>query len=272
MGKASLFSDSNLVSMLLVTNLITIIALMIMMYRAGVFDFLKVTTLSHGTAFGFSSLPQPFMAALEQIGRKIEMKANESLFRDGDAGDALFVVMSGKINIVKTIDGKVEILETYGSGELVGEGAFLSGMPRTAGGVARERATVLKVDRTAFEKLPQSTQIMETIWRTFSWHRFDNTLRADPVWKKKMSGQKRQHWFAHGVIKTLPMKGEITVPESHSHVFLVSGRANIGGIEFNGPALVPFTTGRTIFAERVVHMVVLPSLEPQARISQKNAA
>ena len=272
MFKAGLISDSNLISLLLVTNLITIVALVIMFYRVGAFDFLKVAVLSHGSASGFSTLPQPFLTALEQIGRKIELKANDSLFREGDSGDSLFVVLTGKINIVKTIDGKIGILESYGRGELVGEGAFLSGMPRTAGGVAKEKTSVLKIDRASLEKLPQLAQIMETIWRLFSWHRFDNALRGDPLWSKKMSAQKRQHWFAHGVMKNLPMKAELSVPESHSHVFLVSGRANIGGIEFNGPTLVPFTTGRTIYAERVVHMVVLPDLEPQARTTLKSAA
>jgi|GEM_PF-3551658 len=252
-------SDVFLVQLLAVTNLMTLIALVFMMARAGFFKFLKVEGGQTGSAGAFSSLPQPLVAALEQVGRKVQLAPNDVLFREGDAGDCLFVILAGRINIVKEIGGKIELLESFKPGEMVGEGAFLSGNTRAAGGVAKEKSTLLRVDREALESLPQSKLVTETIWRTFSWHKFDSMIRTDPVLRKKYSAKVRQWWFAHGVMKTLQMKADLEIPPNFSHVFLVSGKAKIGGIEFNGPVLVPLSTGRVVYAERVVHMVVLPS-------------
>lgn len=254
--------DIDLVTILAITNLLTLVALIVVLYRTGGFNFLKVNVGAGGDVpvGGFSKLPTPFIEALEKVGTRINLAAHQVLFKEGDAGDSIFVIIAGRINVVKIIDGKNELLESYKRGELVGEGAFLSGMPRTAGGVAAEKSIVLKVDRERLEKLPEANAIAGVIWRTFSWHKFDGYLRNDPQLKKTINARKRQYWFSQGATKTLAMNEDVAVPEPFAYVFIVSGKASVGGIEHNGPALVPMTVGRQVHAQRVVHLIALPEL------------
>jgi CRP/FNR family cyclic AMP-dependent transcriptional regulator len=57
---------------------------------------------------------------------------NTVIINEGDRGDSLFVILSGRVKVyVSDDDGKEMILETYGAAEYVGEMA-LDGRPRSA--------------------------------------------------------------------------------------------------------------------------------------------
>ena len=72
---------------------------------------------------------------LELISRDCEIKSFASdavVFREGDQGDSLFIVLSGVISVLKK-SGKKEIeLERLGSGNCIGEMSLLTGNPRSA--------------------------------------------------------------------------------------------------------------------------------------------
>ena len=62
-----------------------------------------------------------------------KLQANEILFREGDASEAMFVVKSGKISIFKQKgSGEIE-LASLGPGQMLGEMAFFDNKPRSAG-------------------------------------------------------------------------------------------------------------------------------------------
>ena len=63
---------------------------------------------------------------------KIAVKKNTFIFREGEAGDAAYVVETGSVAIVKTIEGTAMRLATIGLGGLFGEMAILDGSPRMA--------------------------------------------------------------------------------------------------------------------------------------------
>ncbi len=67
---------------------------------------------------------------LARFGRDFE--AGEVLFDQGEPGDHMFVVQSGKVRISKRIGSKDRTLALLGPGEFVGEMAILNGKPRTA--------------------------------------------------------------------------------------------------------------------------------------------
>jgi CRP-like cAMP-binding protein len=64
--------------------------------------------------------------------------AESLLFREGDAGDALFVIASGRVRISRRIGGGEEALAILGPGEIFGEMAILN--PSAAGRSADARA------------------------------------------------------------------------------------------------------------------------------------
>jgi NADH dehydrogenase len=79
---------------------------------------------------------------------------DEVIFREGDRGDRLYVVVDGEVSVVQDTPGQGEtVLRTLGPGESFGEIALLRESPRTATVKSRTGVNVLTVDRDAFNAL-----------------------------------------------------------------------------------------------------------------------
>jgi CRP-like cAMP-binding protein len=81
------------------------------------------------------------------------LSAGEVLFREGDPGETMFVIRTGRVRISKQVRGGVKQLAVLGPGEFFGEMAILSGKPRSATAVALEQVALLEVDATRFEAM-----------------------------------------------------------------------------------------------------------------------
>ena len=79
------------------------------------------------------------------------VKAGETLFREGDPGDAMFVVVSGEM----AIRFRNVFLEKVGRGGIFGEMALVDGNHRSATAVAVSDSQLIPVDRTRFLALVQ---------------------------------------------------------------------------------------------------------------------
>ena len=74
-----------------------------------------------------------------------------TIFFEGDPGDAMFIVESGSIGIVKAVEGESIRLATLGDGELFGEMAIIDGGKRMASAVAEEDSVLLRIPRETLE-------------------------------------------------------------------------------------------------------------------------
>ena len=84
--------------------------------------------------------------------------AEAVIFREGDAGDALYAVARGRVRISRRLAGGEEALAIFGPGEIFGEMAVLipdSG-GRSADARAHEDAVLLELNRERFERLEKS--------------------------------------------------------------------------------------------------------------------
>lgn len=63
---------------------------------------------------------------------RVALEAGEVLFRAGDAGDSLYVVVAGRVRLLAGEPGAEQAIRDLGPGELLGETALLTGEPRTA--------------------------------------------------------------------------------------------------------------------------------------------
>jgi NTE family protein/lysophospholipid hydrolase len=72
------------------------------------------------------------LVALESEFELIPLYGGEVLFKQGDVGDSLYVVMSGRLRVVAASADGERVLAELGAGETVGEMAVLSGEPRSA--------------------------------------------------------------------------------------------------------------------------------------------
>jgi len=82
-----------------------------------------------------------------------DFPAGSILFRDGDQGDEMYVIQSGKVRIA-VFAGEVEkTLAVLGPGEFFGELAILNNRPRSATAVIEEDASLLVIEPRAFESM-----------------------------------------------------------------------------------------------------------------------
>jgi len=78
------------------------------------------------------------------------------LFHEGDKGEEMFIIQSGKIKISKRIRGVEKTLATLEKGEFFGEMAILNDKPRSASAETLEDSEMLVIDRKTFDTLLRS--------------------------------------------------------------------------------------------------------------------
>lgn len=86
-----------------------------------------------------------------RFGRTCE--PGEVLFREGEAGDTMYVIQSGAVRITKTVKGEEKTLAILGPGEFLGEMAILNAKPRNATAIVEEAARVLVLGGRTFEQM-----------------------------------------------------------------------------------------------------------------------
>jgi len=82
-----------------------------------------------------------------------EYAPGEVLFREGDAGEVMFVIQAGAVRISKAVSGEDKLLAVLGPGEFLGEMAILNNRPRTATATVVEPARCLVIDARTLEQM-----------------------------------------------------------------------------------------------------------------------
>ena len=84
----------------------------------------------------------------ERFGRRFE--AGETIYPEGEAADACYLVQEGRVRLVKRIRTAERSLTVLRAGDLFGEDALLTGAERSATAIALTDVTVLALDRATF--------------------------------------------------------------------------------------------------------------------------
>src|SRR3954451_25464752 len=94
-------------------------------------------------------------AELAASAQPVSVRAREWLFRQGDPGDSLYVVLTGRLEIVIETEGAAEpkVISVLGRGDSVGELALLTESPRSASVRARRDSELLLVTREHFARV-----------------------------------------------------------------------------------------------------------------------
>ena len=82
-----------------------------------------------------------------------ELKDGETLVKEGDADNTLFVLTAGKLDVFSTIDNKETKVYSMKVGEVAGTRAFVDRAPRRATLRANGNTTVYTMEPEAFEAL-----------------------------------------------------------------------------------------------------------------------
>ena len=107
----------------------------------------QARTALQGASF-LGGLPTNLLDQLAQRARVTRYARGDTIYRRGDAGDTMMVIMSGRVKITNvTAEAKEVILNFLGRGDVNGEIAVLDGRERTANAVALEDTEALVLYR-----------------------------------------------------------------------------------------------------------------------------
>lgn len=118
----------------------------------------------------FASLEPADQEQLAALLRKRSVGRGAVLFRQGDEGTALYIILRGRIRI--TIRTKLEdeiTLAILNDGEFLGEMALLDGMPRSADATALDETQLYVLNRNDFLVfLTKNSQAVQTVLQALS--------------------------------------------------------------------------------------------------------
>lgn len=99
----------------------------------------------------FFGLSEEALERLAPLFLEKTYQKDQTLFRQGEQGEALVVIVSGQVTVEKEIiDGRRVTLALRGPGAVLGEMALLDGAARSASVYALESTTCLALDRGSF--------------------------------------------------------------------------------------------------------------------------
>jgi EmrB/QacA subfamily drug resistance transporter len=102
----------------------------------------------------FAELPEQLRRTLAARCRIVSLVVPERLFGAGDPAEALYVLKSGRLDVMGEPLGRPDgVMRTLGRGAVVGELALLSGRPRSATVRCRRDATLLELSREDLDRL-----------------------------------------------------------------------------------------------------------------------
>lgn len=89
----------------------------------------------------FETLSDEDAQALRSKVLVVKLDRGERLFSEGDKGDRLYIILTGKIKLTKAApDGRENLLSVHGPGEMFGELSLFDPIPRTSSATAITQA------------------------------------------------------------------------------------------------------------------------------------
>ena len=152
-------------------------------------------------------------AELAASAEPAQLRAGEWLWRQGDPGDSLYVVLTGRLEAVLERPAPARVLRVVGRGQAVGELALLTDATRSASVRARRDSELLRVSREAFEALlderPAFAVALTRVLGRQLREATSSTIEQDPV---------------PGTIAVLPAGDGLPVRDVGGYLALLLGR------------------------------------------------
>ena len=108
-----------------------------------------------------------------------EVKQHAVLFNQGDAGDALYLVLGGELRARTLATGRETILITLTTGDFFGEMSIFDQGPRSADVVANVDSTLLRLAAADFQRLTREAPSLATPFLQATSRTLAARIRAD---------------------------------------------------------------------------------------------
>jgi CRP-like cAMP-binding protein len=102
----------------------------------------------------FDGISQDGLREIAAIASEQSFRLGEVIFREGESGSALYLILDGKVRISREVSGMgEEALAVLGPGDAFGEMALIDDFPRSADARVHERCRLLVISKEALEDL-----------------------------------------------------------------------------------------------------------------------
>lgn len=125
----------------------------------------------------FSDVPKEIMHDFMNRLSILTFRDGQRVIEEGDSGDSMYIIRSGKANVVAHLLGRRIELAVLGDGDVFGEVGFLTGRPRTASVIASGKLEVYEITRLEIEKLIESAPDVIARLEGFYEKRVRDTIR-----------------------------------------------------------------------------------------------
>jgi len=128
----------------------------------------------------FARLPDTELNKVSRLLKERRLAHGQVLFRQGDAADALYLVVQGRVR-VSALDpsGQEKVFAFLGAGDVIGEMGLLTNEPRSATAVAATDSRLLQLRKEDFDRvLANNVEIMRALLQVVSQRRAATHRRA----------------------------------------------------------------------------------------------
>lgn len=109
----------------------------------------------------FEDISDREMEKLAKVIKRLSLKKDELLFKEGDDTKGIYMIRSGKVEITKvTSDGWKQTLAVLSTGNFFGELSIIEKRKHEANAVAIEDTELLKLPKEEFEKLEKEDVVL----------------------------------------------------------------------------------------------------------------
>lgn len=131
----------------------------------------------------FAGLPAEALEALVEHLTIVPLEREQILFREGDPGDALYVIVEGEVSVQAEGPPRVEMAR-LGPGAFIGEVALMTDQPRSATVAATVTSELLRIDRHTLSRvLANHGDVLRAVLRFVRERLVDRWLRTSPLFR-----------------------------------------------------------------------------------------
>jgi CRP/FNR family cyclic AMP-dependent transcriptional regulator len=121
--------------------------------------------------------------ALGNICENLSLPAGAAVVKEGDPGDALYIVQSGVLEVSRTIQGQLHHINLLSAGEFFGEMALIDGSKRYADVAVKEAVQLVKLPLDAYVAMKKTApatalKVAEVLLKTLSFRLRRSNTRA----------------------------------------------------------------------------------------------
>lgn len=183
-----------------------------------------------GVADPSSRPPLPLFADLDRevfldLVQRMSWKSVPSgtvISQEGDAGDALFVIVAGKAEVTRLVDGQRKPLGRLGGGSIFGELSLITGMPPTASVSTTVDTEVFEIRREHLNAVARSFPSVPQVLAEFAQQRMARNMMATSPLFQQLPESERAALLGRFIFKALqPRDRALTENELAPGLFLV---------------------------------------------------